>query len=152
MPTTPKSQAIANQIHEFAEALMEAGACPLCVAKVLVSEGCYLGQHIGELATVTAVTEIYSDDDGPSRACTDAACTRRHGRKPRTNFHSTYAWQKARRIARNQDQAHLHRVRQARARTQRPTYAPQEALGEDDGVAFEPLDLQVVCPCSVITE
>ena len=67
MPYDPEVQAIADQIHEFAENLMEAGACPLCVAKVLVSEGCHLGQHIGELATVTAVTEIYSDDDEPLR-------------------------------------------------------------------------------------
>jgi hypothetical protein len=67
MPYDPAVQAIADAVHALAETLMAKGACPVCVAKVLVSEGCYLGQHIGELATVTAVTEIYSDDDEPLR-------------------------------------------------------------------------------------
>lgn len=66
MPEPHDAQYIADEIHELAENLMAKGACPTCVAKVLVAEGCYLGQHLGDLASTKAVAEDY-DGEQPLR-------------------------------------------------------------------------------------
>jgi hypothetical protein len=60
------AQDIADQIHALAETLMAKGACPTCVAKVLVAEGCDLGHHLGDLAGAKAVAEDY-DGERPLR-------------------------------------------------------------------------------------
>jgi len=63
MPEEPHdAQDIADEIHALAKTLMAKGACPFCVAKVLVAEGCGLGHHLGELAGIKAVAEDYDGE------------------------------------------------------------------------------------------
>jgi hypothetical protein len=61
----PEVQALADAVHSSAQALLDQGACPSCLARVLVSEGCSLGQHVGALDAAKAVTDIYPTDEQP---------------------------------------------------------------------------------------
>ena len=55
-------QALVDETHDWAERLLDRGACPACLAQALVGEGCFLAQSFGALALAKGIAGRYTDD------------------------------------------------------------------------------------------